>query len=82
MPMTMSTVPSCRAFTGSDPTSTMESFSPISSARAAAMSTSMPMILSLPRPARGDWSVFTPTRSVPSWPMAGDDTVGDLSSGV
>ena len=45
------------------------------------MSTSMPMILPLPMPARGGFSVLTPTRRVPSSPMTGGATSADFSSG-
>ena len=55
MPMTMSTVPSLRADSASDPTLTTSSFSPKLSASAAATSTSMPTILDEEEgcPARG-----------------------------
>ena len=84
MPMTMSTVPSLRADSASDPTLTTSSFSPKLSASAAATSTSMPTILDEEEgcPARGWLSVFTPTRSVPSLPMVGEDSVGVFSGGV
>ena len=81
MPSTTSTVPLASAPAGSLPTSTTDSFSPSSSARAAAMSTSIPMILPLPIPARGGFSVLTPTRRVPSSPMTGGATSADFSSG-
>ncbi len=83
MSMTMSTLPPDSAPAGSLPTSTIDSFKPSSSAMAAATSTSMPMILSpsLLMPAKGDFSVSTPTRSVPLCPIAGDVTVGLFPSG-
>ena len=86
MPMTMSTLPSASAPSGSLPTSTMDSFSPSSSANAAATSTSSPailLVLSLSTmPDSGGFSASTPTRSVPSCPMAGLATTGLLVSGV
>ena len=84
MPMTMSTRPSESAPSGSAPTSTISSFKPKLSAKAAAMSTSTPTILpeSESCPASGALSAFTPTRSVPSFPMTGDESVGALSGGA
>ena len=83
-PITMSTVPLASADSRSEPTSMTSSFSPKLSARAAAMSTSMPITRSEPEglPAKGAVPEFTPTRNTPSCPMVGLANVGVGVGGV